>query len=575
MELQLLILSPDEKVLGFLNPDIVDITEINSYQGLKQITITHPLNDDGEDDYDTLLKHGNKIWRNLTGDGDACLYIINSEKEKDVDSVTVNAEEVLVELNNCGIVENSSTTEITVNSTQLTTWFGNWFTIGTVETPASSKITFTGTLTRMMLLRLIEEKLNRVFVTRYEKDENSNIIHRYLDLKESLGVEHTVPIEIGENTDRIEISINEDDTYRSIVPIIKGNERSGSTENTIKTSTIMNDFKNLTVNVGQSIPMIIEKKEDGTINYAAYWNAPFKKDAGSYQVYLAEPYPASYNNVHNKEGSSTVSRKMGTVETSETDKYAIYNICALKLMDKKDPIVEIEADVHDLWELPGGDIPYNVGDIVHIRLPDREGLITSRVEKTKKNPRLLGGSQITIGNAISGGTHSKSDISRPAGIDSYTLSQIFGEISNVSESIPGVADGRINSLCPGIANTRINALVPGLITAAIAGLIDADEFVVEYQAGRITLSNGICMEWGAVSAVTTAAGTPVSVEVSFTRTFSTAPAVMITPYGLNTLYNSFWGLGNSTTTGFSATNVAATAGTRNARWFAIGKRSGY
>ncbi|TMS41328.1 MAG: hypothetical protein FGO69_08725 [Methanobacterium sp.] len=254
---------------------------------------------------------------------------------------------------------------------------------------------------------------------------------------------------------------------------------------------------------------------------------------------------------------------MGTVETSETDKYAIYNLCALKLMDKKDPIIEIEADVHDLWELPGGDIPYNVGDTIHIRLPDRIGLITSRVEKTEKNPRLLGGSKITIGNAVSGGTQSRSDISRPAGMDSYTLSKIYTDMNTISGSVAGTAD------------SRVNALVPGMITTAITGLIDTDEFVVGSQTGRITLNNGLYMEWGTLELTTTSAGTPASTTISFTRTFSTVPVIMVTSYGYNTIYNSFWGYRSPTTTNFEAVNVAATTGTRTARWFAVGKRSGY
>ena len=473
MELQLLVLSPKEKVLGFLNPDLVDINEINSYQGLKQLIISHPINDDSDYDYDTLLKHGNKIWRNKTMDGDGCLYILNSEKERDLDNVTMNAEEVLVELNDAGVIERSSTSPVTVNTTNLNTWFGSFFTIGTYEAPiGKNTITFTGTLTRMMLLRLIEEETKNVFVTRYEKDESSNVIHRYLDFKQSIGVEHTVPIEVGENTDKIELSINEDDTYRSIVPIIKGTESSGATEPTVKTSQILSDYKALSVSVGQSIPMIIEKGQDGTETVVANWNAPFVKNAGSYEVYLTSGVSSNYNDIWFKEspeGSSVgihYHRKQGTVETSETNKYVIYNLCALKLMDKKDPIVEIEADVHDLQELPGGNIPYNVGDIVYIRLPGRD-LITSRIEKTEKDPRILGGSKITIGNAVSGGTQSRSDISRPAGLDSITLSKIYEEIGDVEGSISTIADQRVNALSPNIANTQINNNVPGMINNAL------------------------------------------------------------------------------------------------------------
>lgn len=469
MELQILILNGREQILGSLNPDIVDITETNQYGGIKTIEIVHPLYDGENDyDYDSLLTQGNKIWRNQTVDGEACLYILNSEKEKDIDTLTMTAEDVLVELNDCGVVESSSATPITINAAQLTTWFGNWFTIGTFETPiGKNTISFTGTLTRMMLLRLIEEETGNIFVTRYEYNPDTNIIHRYLDFKRSIGVEHLTPLEIGENTDKIEIATNEDDTFRSIVPIIKDSESSGATAATVKTSQVMADFKALAVNVGQSIPMIIEKQQTEMAaadpytgnkleKTVAVWNAPFKKDAGSWEVYLAAPYPASYNNIYNKEGSATLARKIGTVETSETNKYVIYNLCALKLMDKKDPHLSIEATVHDLQELPGGNLPYNCGDIVHIRLPNREGVITSRVEKTEKNPRETGSSKITIGNVVSAGTYtSRSDLSRPAGLDTPTLSKIYEQIAAVSSSIRGIADSRINSLFPGLIDTPI------------------------------------------------------------------------------------------------------------------------
>ena len=42
---QVAILSQKEDVLGFLNPDVVDIEEYNEEKGLRQITIKHPLLD--------------------------------------------------------------------------------------------------------------------------------------------------------------------------------------------------------------------------------------------------------------------------------------------------------------------------------------------------------------------------------------------------------------------------------------------------------------------------------------------------------------------------------------------------
>lgn len=583
MELQVLVLSGKEMILGYLNPEIVDIKEINSYSGIKQIEITHPLSDGETDyDYDSLLNHGNKIWRNQTGDGDACLYVINSEKEKDNDNITVTAEEVLVELNDCGVVDSISASPITVNQTNLETWFGNWFTIGTFETPTSkSTISFTGTLTKMALLRLIEEETYNVFVTRYEKDDDSNIIHRYLDFKQSIGVEHPTPIEIGENTDKIEISINEDDTYRSIVPIIKDSD-SGATEDTVKTSQVLSDFKALAVSVGESIPMIVEKKQDGTEEVTAYWYAPYRKSAGSYEVYLApEQIASTYNNIYYKEApeggiGTGYNRRIGTVETSETNKYVIYNRCALKLMDKKDPVLTIEADVNDLKELPGGDIPYNVGDTVHIRLPHRAGIITSTVQKTEKNPRTSGSNKITIGNSVSGGTVSKSDISRPAGLDSITLSSIFTEIGDVSDSVPDTADDRINTLCPGIADTEINSIVPGLISTAIAGKLAMDEFTIGNQSGSITFSNGLHLEWGIATVNIPSTSTPGSTSINFTRTFNSPPLVVVTAYGSASLLNVFWGYSSISVSSFSLNAISSsTTGDKTGRWFAIGKRSGY
>ena len=214
-----------------------------------------------------------------------------------------------------------------------------------------------------------------------------------------------------------------------------------------KIADVMSQYKSLAVNVGQSIPMYYEKDSQGTIVSTTYWNAPFKKDAGSWEVYLApEQINANYDKIYRKEASITHGRKVNIVETSETDKYMIYNLCALKLMDKKDVVIGTETKIITIPGLPGSDVPYNVGDTVYIRTRTG-GLVSARIEETKKNPRNPGQSDIKIGNILTRTTASRSDINRPASIDSYTLSQIFGEISDVSESIPGVADGRINSLC--------------------------------------------------------------------------------------------------------------------------------
>jgi len=463
--LEILVLTGDEKYAGFLDPDVTDITEINKYGGLRELVIEHPMGDDSQN-YEEILIQGNKIWRNETEDQKACLYILNDDLDKDqyTNTLTITAEEVLVELNDAGVMEKSTTITQTVNGANLTNWFGDYFTIGTVESAIlKSSILWQGTVNRMKLLRFIEEETGNTFVTRYEKDPNSNIIHRYLDLLQNPGTVHTIPLEVGENIENITENTNESDTFNAVAPQISEQESTGSVDMP-KIADVMSQYKSLAVNVGQSIPMYYEKDSQGTIVSTTYWNAPYKKDAGSWEVYLApEQINANYDKIYRKEASITHGRKVGIVETSETDKYMIYNACALKLMDKKDVVIGTETKIITIPGLPGSDVPYNVGDTVYIRTRTG-GVVSARIEETKKNPRNPGQSDIKIGNILTRTTASRRDINRPAGIDSYTLSQIFGEISDVSESIPGVADGRINSLCPGIADTRINALAPGIVS---------------------------------------------------------------------------------------------------------------
>ncbi len=100
---QVAILSQKEDVLGFLNPDVVDIEEYNEEKGLRQITIKHPLLDREGNDlsrYNRLLAMGNKVWLNETCDGDSCLFVLNDDKHVDhaARMVTVSADEIAVEL---------------------------------------------------------------------------------------------------------------------------------------------------------------------------------------------------------------------------------------------------------------------------------------------------------------------------------------------------------------------------------------------------------------------------------------------------------------------------------------------
>lgn len=138
-ELQLAVLSPDEKLLGYLHPRYVDVEENNELGGLKSITITHPLMDDKNEDltrYNNLLVHGNKIWQEKTSDGDSCLYVMLEDKTVDplTNKVSIKAEEVATELSMLPPVDFSPVTSDLFEGSQLD--LDKW----TINDPAAPNI---------------------------------------------------------------------------------------------------------------------------------------------------------------------------------------------------------------------------------------------------------------------------------------------------------------------------------------------------------------------------------------------------------------------------------------------------
>lgn len=194
-----------EEFLQFLDPDLCTLTESIEAYGLRTLSLEYKFQDMVEDKQ--LFKLGNKIW--IQGDTNLtdCLYVINTEVQQDIyreNSFTLEAEEVLVELNYATIFSQTELTNtvfhtITTNGKQevivdwnaLNYWFGDYFNMGIIQQCISeyaSRISITGTVNRMELLRSIEEETGNVFVTRYEKDQINNTIHRYLDFLNPINV---------------------------------------------------------------------------------------------------------------------------------------------------------------------------------------------------------------------------------------------------------------------------------------------------------------------------------------------------------------------------------------------------
>lgn len=424
--MKVLILDDAEGVICWLNPEIVNVDETNEKGKLKSIKLTHPLDDDFREYPDKWYQAGNKIYIPEGEDIEPCLYVINSDytiNYWDDNLITLNAEEILVELNYTPMYAYASLEQKKITKEWITNVFGDYFNIGTYETPNVEEFYPVGTMTLMTLLRLIEKESGNIFKTHYKKEEGTNKIIRTLNFlnPENAGITHKTPIEVGFNTDHLEYSVDESDCYSAIQPVLSLQNSTTTTSTTLTASTsnsseVSNDslavlrqsildWINLEVEVGDTIPMIVEKVEDGTVNYSAYWNAPFRKIKGEIFLRDNQITKQDYTIVRKKGDSVTVNDgaadgivKIGTVTTSDTDKYAIYNDCANKIMDKRNPEITIESTVNDL-KLYNEDETYNVYDNAYIKISGYIRLISALITKTVKNSRKSGSNKITISNA--------------------------------------------------------------------------------------------------------------------------------------------------------------------------------
>ena len=196
--MNVVVLTYDEKFITFLNPELLTLVETETIDSLRTANVTYTM--EHENDAQELFRIGNKLW--VTKDGNkGNLYVINTKVKRDYfkeNNVTFDAEDVLVELNYAPLFSQTDLTAkngFTIGSTNgqknvkvdykaLDYWFGEYFNIGVVQDCLNTRIqriSPTGTMSKMELLRFIETETNNRFITRYEKDNNNNQIHRFLD----------------------------------------------------------------------------------------------------------------------------------------------------------------------------------------------------------------------------------------------------------------------------------------------------------------------------------------------------------------------------------------------------------
>ena len=347
-----------------------------------------------------LLHHGNKIWRQTTGNGNSCLYVLLEGKEVNPKNNTISicAEEVATELSMLPPVRfNTSTSKITINSAFLTTYFGDLFTAGDI-TGAPAEFAYNGTIGRMALIREIEKQTGCEFEFEYSYSNSTGLITRTINYLQQKGATHTDKIELGYNADNIILNTDEGEVGIAAAPVGSPKDSEKATVDTFHQAR--KAFEDLVVSKTTAIPLWVTKDESGnTVNGPTAY-PPYAKSAG--QNYVASPIgesAANYREVNKKEGSSTTVPRTILFESSEENAYNLYWLCVDKIRDKQHPSVKLDAQVIDIQLLRDYIATYyNVGDTVYLQLPGYKEIVEARVMKTTKNPREPGSDDITIGN---------------------------------------------------------------------------------------------------------------------------------------------------------------------------------
>lgn len=461
--LNIIILDESENFLTWLDSEKLEIKETSQENTHKKVSVTYPLENPITSYDKSWFDAGNKIFIPSTIGAEAGLYVINQDANIDFwekNEITFEAEEVLVQLNNI-VYQYVGEKSLTVNKENLQKWFGNFYSIGHVDSIPAPKnvIAPAGTMSLMKLLRLIEEETGYVFGTRY-KLEDDNQISRELRLKapENIGTTHEEYLDLNYNLESLDLTIDESETYSAMAPEISLNENTASKTSTTTQATgngattrkdlekVINAWKELEVKYRENIPMIVEKGDGDAIKYTAYWYAPFAKDKGKLSIYNTNYTEAKYKTIipYVSEEILPPQSKTGWVSTNETNEYAIYNVLANALLKKITPSFELNIDVKDIQLITGNSkFGYNLHDKIYVKVPGIEYYVGCTVTETVKNLHIPGENSIKLeSNVDSLYLQEETEIKGndqiiPSGVDTVEITGILQELVEEHKPIGG------------------------------------------------------------------------------------------------------------------------------------------
>ena len=262
-------------------------------------------------------------------------------------------------------------------------------------------------------------------------------------INREIGHVHEEILDFGFNIDNIQLEVDETETFTAISPVLGAKDGEGEGLTRGNMASIINSWKSLSIEKGETVPMIIErinvqasslaaaKASLGTstkTNYwsrpfkpqdnidsstasnstfefwraTAYWKAPYSKLAGEFHVTTDAVLNTEYTHIKGRPDArdgrtiSTLRPKMGTVETGAEDIYAIYNLVCNKLREKQAPDFNLTVDVANLRKGRYND--YKIHDKVYVKIPDMNELLTARVVKTVKEGHDVAANTIELSN---------------------------------------------------------------------------------------------------------------------------------------------------------------------------------
>lgn len=276
-------------------------------------------------------------------------------------------------------------------------------------------------------------------------------------INREIGSVHEEILDLAYNLNDVVHNINETDTYTAVSPILSLNEENGDSTNNLSRSQLgdlITRWKNLKINKGSTIPMIVQKinvkavsleaakatlgsyvensgaiestsfsnwwrrpynpqdqKNDSTpadstwefLRATAYWNAPYSKNKGRLEVETDKVGLAEFDTIHQKNDSRNEkgmvsSPKLGTTTSSDEDIFQIYNQVASYLKDHETPEIELDLDVVNLRDAEYNN--YQIWDKVFVKIPDTGELITARVVEISKEAHDVAKNTVKINNYI-------------------------------------------------------------------------------------------------------------------------------------------------------------------------------